>query len=617
MLPPMADTNDTKVEYIETNESTNDATDKFWEIEVTKADRTKEVGVDYFTDNTYTYLRLGTTEKNTVYEDNLKVEQAAAATTPPNLAASFAKLKTVLQQQSSFIDKNLDYQRAEIDRRLPLMRAEHTRVTNEKAPLVSERDGVQGQLDALEAQVDARRRGSGRRRSGWTSAEREQKNGFLAQIATLNTAIAEKDRELAYYQGIIDGLTADRAALPADTTALIASLEAKKRAADTGDAAAVAAFEGALADAAGNAKVARRQSSTTDEKDRGDDLAAMIVDYYDDYRQRGAKGEPQAWISEQEREDESARIHTKGGWRDHTNGNRLSTTRGDKVEVIRGNYSLLVLGRQDEPGNGAKWESGGGHFARDNDTLTPGAVFEIRWVQDPWGGTWRCIEETTKGDVITRYQGNTEDVWYGDIKKSQTGTESAGALSGDGARRSGHTHPTDEPWIAGMGGAEQRQNPHIIDKTWARKIEGYTGSAACPIPEMYDETWAVIVDSKTFVSGTSNSLSIITNQTDTTINAAANTSVTVVPVKTDLTLTAAQFNFDFTVAKLELTAAAIIGSFAFAGFHYDLDMCGLKIEYHAGHVFKKREATDIDDAFLRARNTKTAKVEKALVYLFT
>src|SRR5690606_7672112 len=119
------------------------------------------------------------------------------------------------------------------------------------------------------------------------------------------------------------------------------------------------------------------------------------------------------------------------------------------VEVIRGNYSLLVLGRQDEPGMGAKWESGGGHYARDNDTQTPGAVFEIRWVQDPWGGTWRCIEETTKGDVINRYQGNVEEQFFGGTIKSTTGSATAGVpIGGSGARRTGHTHPTDEPWIS-------------------------------------------------------------------------------------------------------------------------------------------------------------------------
>src|SRR5262249_466463 len=57
---------------------------------------------------------------------------------------------------------------------------------------------------------------------------------------------------------------------------------------------------------------------------------------------------------------ESAQLHLKGGWRDHSDGNRITTTRGDKVEVIRGNYKLLVLGRQDDPGNAAGWDVSGG-----------------------------------------------------------------------------------------------------------------------------------------------------------------------------------------------------------------------------------------------------------------
>jgi Abnormal spindle-like microcephaly-assoc'd, ASPM-SPD-2-Hydin len=49
------------------------------------------------------------------------------------------------------------------------------------------------------------------------------------------------------------------------------------------------------------------------------------------------------------RQAETLKLLTKGGWWDHSDGNHISTTMGDKVEVVQGNYKLVVLGRQPAP----------------------------------------------------------------------------------------------------------------------------------------------------------------------------------------------------------------------------------------------------------------------------
>ncbi|WP_437296117.1 hypothetical protein [Sorangium sp. So ce426] len=193
----------------------------------------------------------------------------------------------------------------------------------------------------------------------------------------------------------------------------------------------------------------------------GEDLAARVTSFIDDTRKRD--GCPD-FLPEAERQAETAKLHTKGGWRDHSDGNRITTTRGDKVEVIKGNYRMLVLGRQEDT---AGWDVSGGHIQDATDLWT--AATTIEWVQN-YNGTWKVTEKTEKGDVDTTYHGDTFDRFYGNKQTSITGSEA----------------PTAE-----------RPNPTCLSSTWAQRIESYTGSAACPVPQILDETWADQIASKT------------------------------------------------------------------------------------------------------------------------
>ncbi|WP_437278048.1 hypothetical protein WME90_43635 [Sorangium sp. So ce375] len=212
----------------------------------------------------------------------------------------------------------------------------------------------------------------------------------------------------------------------------------------------------------------------------GEDLASRVTEFIDDTRKRD--GCP-AFIPEAERQAETAKLHTKGGWRDHSDGNRITTTRGDKVEVIRGNYRMLVLGRQEDT---AGWDVSGGHIQDATDLWT--AATTIEWVQN-YNGTWKVTEKTEKGDVDTTYHGDTFDRFYGNKQTSITGSEA----------------PTAE-----------RPNPTCLSSTWAQRIESYTGSAACPVPLISDETWAGQIASKT------NAISISDETTAQTISSTTN-----------------------------------------------------------------------------------------------
>ncbi len=222
-------------------------------------------------------------------------------------------------------------------------------------------------------------------------------------------------------------------------------------------------------------------ASTSAPKGTGEDLAARVTSFVDDTRLRD--GCPD-FVPEAERQAETAKLHTKGGWRDHSDGNRISTTRGDKVEVIKGNYRMVVLGRREDL---AEWDVSGGHVYENGITFPGSSVVE--YTTEEYGGTWKVTERVEKGDVTSFYHGKVRDTYWGEEITSTTGSPA----------------PTPE-----------RANPVITDRTWAELITSSTGSAAWPVPEIHDETWAGSITS------TTNAGSI----TDTTTVTGAITSTT-------------------------------------------------------------------------------------------
>ncbi|EYF03137.1 hypothetical protein [Chondromyces apiculatus] len=211
----------------------------------------------------------------------------------------------------------------------------------------------------------------------------------------------------------------------------------------------------------------------------GDDLAARITTFIDDDRKRDGCPE---FVPVGERKAETAKLHTKGGWRDHCDGNRITTTKGDKVEVIGGNYKMLVLGRGDHESG---WDISGGHVTEVTQTFAGGTTIE--WVQN-YGGTWKVVETTVKGEVMSTYHGDVVDYFYGNRKESYTGSEAAGVVSWKEDVLD-DSKPHDTQTIPKI-------NPKILDRTWATKIESYTGSEALRLPLIHEETWAEVMETK-------------------------------------------------------------------------------------------------------------------------
>lgn len=319
--------------------------------------------------------------------------------------------------------------------------------------------------------------------------------------------------------------------------------------------------------------------------------------FIDDQRTRGTSNTPPDGsrghgLVEDDRRLVSEKLHTRGGWRDHSDGNRITTTRGDKIEVIQGSYKLIVMGRQTDTGQGMGWEASGNNVQDFAGATMPGASVTVEWVNHRYGGVWLLQNSTENVYQYSRNAGNFREQNWGDLWETYVGSENppeggVGVNDDDGLQ--GHPKHRDEPLdddqskdkvtreklrapsvsSAGL----PRGNPHIVEKTWARKIESYTGSSAWRIPEMIEETWvdkstsktdANSIDEETTCSGTISSKTSADAMTEvvTVGSIASTTSVgnvtenTNVGIHTSLTTAAAMTDITIAAAKTDVTVFA-------------------------------------------------------------
>ncbi|WP_437977454.1 hypothetical protein WMF11_11190 [Sorangium sp. So ce295] len=167
-------------------------------------------------------------------------------------------------------------------------------------------------------------------------------------------------------------------------------------------------------------------------------------------------------------------------WRDHTDGNRVITTRGDKVEVIGGTYKMTVLGRREFEGG---WKAEDGQINEKSITFYGSGEFDF--IQGPRGEK-RLREKTVKGEVHTTYHGDAFEFHYGSKLESVTGHDSPPR----------NLDEITDPWGLPSSGV-LGENPTIVDRTWAKSISSYTGSAKLRVPSISNETWADTMVSKT------------------------------------------------------------------------------------------------------------------------
>jgi hypothetical protein len=249
--------------------------------------------------------------------------------------------------------------------------------------------------------------------------------------------------------------------------------------------------------------------------------------FIDDVRKRAGDAvgssvadDPGHGLTQAQRQRESAKLYARGGWRDHSDGNRLTTTYGDKVEVVRGNYKMIVMGRQDDPGEAMGWEASGSHVADYAPGTMPGASYWHEWIDDyrhgsgegARKGVWLLVNTTENVYEYARKSGNFRDEIWGDVIEEYIGGENPpeGASAGDDAQQGqrGHEPPVKleginynrpQPSDADISrrltppadnAGNVRRNPHVISKTWAERVDTHVGSPSTKVPVVSDKTWA-------------------------------------------------------------------------------------------------------------------------------
>jgi hypothetical protein len=282
--------------------------------------------------------------------------------------------------------------------------------------------------------------------------------------------------------------------------------------------------------------------------------------FLDDQRKRdGSDGT----LKVEDRLEHSKALLTRGGWWDHSDGNRISTTYGDKVEVIRGNYKMVVMHRQDDAELSGGVDLSGGHVQDLGPNSMPGASVRVEFRPGMFGkpGTWH-LENTTNNFIQTSdYAGDFFEHWYGNLKQSTVGSENPVEFNDDLGKPYG--------------------NPKILEKTWASKIESYTGSSNWRIPEIIEKTYARETTSVTDVTGNIDESTycdgVMTSDTGSLLRRVPivneNTHVGTSNSKTDALATN---EFTLVGASMETTIAGAQGTLTIAGASLDTEIIGAK-----------------------------------------
>jgi hypothetical protein len=203
------------------------------------------------------------------------------------------------------------------------------------------------------------------------------------------------------------------------------------------------------------------------------------------------------------------------------------------------------------------------------------------------GGAWLLQNSTERVYQYSRNAGNFMNQEWGDLRETYTGSENpvrVGKHDDDGLQGHPSDHTVDpspqakEPFPRTSSVGLPRGNPRIIEKTWAEKIESYTGSEAWRIPSIHEETWVHdafdtthadsitsktyademsetthctgTISSKTYAAATTELVAAAAIESHTT--AAQITSVTETLNQIDLFLGATHVNVEITLGMLDI-----------------------------------------------------------------
>ncbi len=373
------------------------------------------------------------------------------------------------------------------------------------------------------------------------------------------------------------------------------------------------------------------------------------------------------------RQAESAKLYSRGGWRDHSDGNRISTTFGDKVEVVRGNYKMIVLGRHDNTEQAMGWEASGGHIQDFAPGTMPGASCFLEWIDDYRGpqenpagtftaneqgqkGVWLLVNTTENVYEYARNAGNFREEVWGDVNETYVGSENPPAngepfaidnATGTHGHEPPHRFPdlnydlpnktiaergsatnttrSTPPWTDDNSGCV-RSNPHIIEKTWARRIDSWTGSSARPVPHIEEHTFATTM--KSYTGSSSKRVESIEEETYaksiTSQTGSGSAQVDDITDKTYAEWITELVDCQFTIASntragaiVSATSAGAIVETTEAPIHISNELSALAIDMYFGgkvefDLAAVKEITLVEHSEYKTSKQKTALVQRQM-----
>ena len=196
------------------------------------------------------------------------------------------------------------------------------------------------------------------------------------------------------------------------------------------------------------------------------------------------------------------------------------------------------------------------------------------------GGAWLLQNSTERVYQYSRNAGNFKEENWGDLLETYVGSENpvrVGRNDDDGMQghpkhhyKYGSTTELDEKVPLNSSRGLPRGNPHIIEKTWATKIDSYTGTSAWKIPAIHEETWANTMTSETHADSIDE---------ETHVSGAINSKT-------------------FAGAMTEVVAAGAIASTTSAGVIVEDTQAGAHVEMHVGALHSSIEVGGVIDLFL-------------------
>ncbi|APR84297.1 Putative cell-wall-anchored protein SasA (LPXTG motif) [Minicystis rosea] len=225
----------------------------------------------------------------------------------------------------------------------------------------------------------------------------------------------------------------------------------------------------------------------------------------------------------------------------------------------------------------------------------------IAFNADYKGGAWLLQNSTERVYQYSRNAGNFKEENWGDLWETYVGSENpvrVGRKDDDGMQGHPANHykygepetKLTEPVPKNSSYGLPRGNPHIIEKTWATKIESYTGSSAWKIPSIHEETWADAITESTHCTGTISSETHANAITEVTVaNAIASTTDAAVIV--EHTAAAAHVEVHTGALHSSIEVGGVID--LFLGGKIDIDISGtyeVKLGPHEEFKTKKEKA---------------------------